>query len=79
MMSSKEKRGSGMAFLDIVKLTFSVASFTKSITPVLYDMINPLILKTIEVSVSATVEAAVKSVQDKRFGTIRTQELYSIE
>ena len=28
-------------------------------------MMSPLILKAIEVSVSATVEAAVKSVQDK--------------
>ena len=65
MTSSKDKKGSGLAFSDMVKLTFNDASFTRSITPVLYDMMSPLILNTIETSVAATVEAAVKSVQAK--------------
>lgn len=63
LLSAKERKGSGMAFSDMVKMTFTDPSFATSITPVLYDMISPLILSTIETSVSKTVEAAVKSVQ----------------
>ena len=63
-MSAKDKKGGGgIAFSDMVKMTFSEPTFAKSITPLLYEMMSPLILKTIETSVAATVEAAVKSVQ----------------
>ena len=62
-MMSKEKKGGGIAFSDMVKKTFSEPSFVKTITPLLYDMMSPLISKTIEASVAATVDAPVKSVQ----------------
>ena len=64
MVSAKDKMGGGgIAFFDMVQMIFSEPTFAKSITPLLYDMMSQLILKTIETSVAATVEAAVKSVQ----------------
>ena len=64
---AKERKAnpSGVALSDMVKMTFSDASFAKSITPLLYDMMNPLIMKTIEASVAASVDAAVNSLQTK--------------
>ena len=64
---AKERKAnqSGVAFSDMVKMTFSDASFAKSKMPLLYDMMSPLIMKTIEASVAATVDAAVNSVQTK--------------
>ena len=65
MMSAKDKKGGGgIAFSDMVKMTFSEPTFAKAITPLLYDMMSPL-LKTIEASVTATVAAAVESVNSK--------------
>lgn len=63
----KDRKGSpsAVAFSDMVKMTFSDTTFAKSLTPLLYDMMSPLISKTIETSVAATVEAAVSSVQTK--------------
>ena len=66
-------------FLDMVKLTFNDDSCAKFITLVLYDMMNPLILKTIEASVTATIEAAVKLVQDKIIDQMRESNRKSQE
>ena len=58
MVSAKDKKGGGgIAFSDMVKMTFREPTFAKSITPLLYDMMRPLILKTIETSVAATLES----------------------
>lgn len=54
-----------MAYSDMIKFNFNDPMFATSIMPLLNDMKSPLILKTIETSVSANVEAAVKSMQTK--------------
>lgn len=57
----KKNKTKAMAFSDMMKMTFDDQAFKNSITPILYDMVCPLIHETIKSTVSSTVTAAIDS------------------
>ena len=57
--------GSKMAFSDMVKITFNDPSFAKSVAPVMYDMLSPLIQDTITAAVRAVTNDLKVSVVDE--------------
>ena len=61
---SKDK-GSKMAFSDMVQITFNDPAFAKSVAPVMYDMLSPLIQDTISAAVSAVTLDLKSTVVDK--------------
>ena len=61
---SKDK-STKMAFSDMVKMTFNDQSFAKTMTPILFDMISPLIQKTIATTVDAAIGQIKTSVLDE--------------
>lgn len=52
-----------MVVSDMMKVTFDDKTFKESITPVFYQMLQPMIENTIHVSVTIAVEAAVTGLQ----------------
>ena len=63
--SMSKDKGSKMAFSDMVKLTFNDPAFAKSVAPVMYDMLTPLIQDTISAAVKAVTSDLKTSVVDE--------------
>ncbi|MCG8049149.1 MAG: hypothetical protein N0E48_26695 [Candidatus Thiodiazotropha endolucinida] len=61
--SSSKSSVMPMAFSDMMRVTFDDQSFKDSITPVLYDMVCPLIQETIQTTVTTAVTKAIESIR----------------
>lgn len=59
----KKLKPKTMAFSEMMKVSFDDQSFRESVTPILYDMICPMIEETIKATVSSTVTAAINSLR----------------
>ena len=51
-VSSKEKGTSKIAFSDMIKMSFNDQGFAKLMAPILYDMVSPLILSTVNQAIN---------------------------
>ena len=63
--SATKGKGSNMAFSDMVKITFNDPTFAKSVAPVMYDMLSPLIQDTIKSAVKAVTSDLKTTVVDE--------------
>ena len=63
--SSKEKGTSKIAFSDMIKMSFNDQGFAKSMAPILYDMVSPLIQSTVNQAINqiklTVVDEMIKS------------------
>lgn len=64
-VSSKEKGTTKMAFSDMIKMSFNDQGFAKSMAPILYDMVSPLIQSTVNEAINqirlTVVDEMIKS------------------
>ena len=62
---SKEKGTSKIAFSDMIKMSFNDQGFAKSMAPILYDMVSPLIQSTVNEAINqiklTVVDEMIKS------------------